>query len=504
MVDKPAGEGTPHRLHPLEGRYGVLLPDAVMALVPFIFTTTAYVLFSKDVGKDLGGNPTALEIISGCSVAAYAYGALMGADVISRFPQRRLFLILESIFVAAAVLTAVAPGIVAFGAGNALQGLTTGLMLVVALPPVIQRFPAEKMPLTAAAINMGFFGAITAGPLIGGAVALAHAWRWYYAGLAGIGALVWIFAFLSLPHQKPKDPEMPFDWHAALLGIGATFLPFYGSSTLSGNGFASYRFTITVGLGIICFVALILSQYLKKDPLSPVKPMWHTLPVIGTLIAMAGGGVYVTLVELGLRYLSGVRHAGPLASGLAFWPMLPGVIISAVLLGALIKSRYLPVFMFSGMLCLIAAGLLLSKLAHPPAYLAIAAALLGLGAGATVSPALWVAGFALPSKMVGRVFALVELVRSVADFLLAPVMMQVAIVASGMQKLNSGGIAEAAWITTLVASGVTGICIILYAAAKSRLAKPDLEGWLKQSQPAFPSPPLVAAMRGDGSTRRAA
>lgn len=42
-----------------------------------------------------------------------------------------------------------------------------GLLLVVALPPVIRQFPAEKLPYTAALIDLGFFGAIAVGPLVG-------------------------------------------------------------------------------------------------------------------------------------------------------------------------------------------------------------------------------------------------------------------------------------------------------------------------------------------------
>src|SRR6185437_8630325 len=59
------------------------------------------------------------------------------------------------------------------------------------------------------------------------------------------------------------------------------------------------------------------------------------------------------------------------------------------------------------------------------------AGIAGHGAGATVSPGLYLAAFPLPSRLVGRIFARVELVRPVADFILAPVMLGVARVARG-------------------------------------------------------------------------
>lgn len=149
-----------HRNRPLEGRYGVLLTSAVLALVPFIITSTAWELFSEGVGKAIGGRQE-LDLVSGLGAAGYAFGALMAGDVINRFPQDVLFLILEAAFLAGALITASAHNVFQRAAGTMLQGFTTGLLLVVALPPVIRRFSAGKMPITSAAINMGFFGAIT-------------------------------------------------------------------------------------------------------------------------------------------------------------------------------------------------------------------------------------------------------------------------------------------------------------------------------------------------------
>ncbi|HJU19542.1 MAG TPA: hypothetical protein VJ770_24065 [Stellaceae bacterium] len=63
-------------------------------------------------------------------------------------------------------------------------------MLLPALLPVIRNFPPERLPITAAAVNLGFFGA-AAGPLLGGVVAAAHAWRWFHAGFAGLGVWYW-------------------------------------------------------------------------------------------------------------------------------------------------------------------------------------------------------------------------------------------------------------------------------------------------------------------------
>ena len=443
---------------PFEGSYGASLLVALLALTPFIVVTTAYALFREQLGHDLNAGRTALAVISGIATAGYAFGALLGGDLIQRFPQRPLFFMCESLFVTGCLVAATAGGTVSHGVGQVLLGFATGLLLIVALPPVIRRFPPERMPTTAAMVNIGFFGAVTAGPLIGGVVADAHVWRWFYGGLAGLGLLALGLATVTLPDQAPPNPDLRFDKPAIALALVATALPFWASGELTGHGFGSYWFMVPMAVGIACFVALLLTQYHKKEALSPVKPMWTTLPLVGMIAAMVGGGAMVTLLELAEQFQLRVEHRSALSTGLTFWPQVLGVIVTAALLRVLVRSRYLPVYTLSGMLLLIGGGaLLLTAHANGSGVNLLAAnALLGLGAGATVSPGLWMAGFSLPSQMVGRTFALVELVRSEADFILAPVMLEVAQFSSAGGGLTADGIRQAIWFTVLITIAIDG------------------------------------------------
>jgi hypothetical protein len=377
----------------------------------------------------------------------------------------------------------------------------TGLLLVIALPPVIQRFPPDRMPITAAAINIGFFGAVTVGPLLGGIVAYGHAWRWFYAGLGGAGTMVFVLALLTLPTRDPPNPAMRLDLSGIMLGLAATVLPFWAVGELTGHGFTSFLFMVPLAVGMACFVALLLVEYHRSEPLSPVRDMWHTFPLVGTLVAMVGGAAYFTFLMLGQQFLLYVLHHSPLAAGLAFWPQVVGVVIAACLLGVLLRTRFLPVLILFGMLLLIGGGAMLLALPTAPetqAMILAAAGLLGLGAGATVSPGLYLAGFSLPSQMVGRTFALVELVRSVADFILAPVMLDVARVVSGATHPTAAGIDKALWITLYITIALTVFGIVLYLLGGVGLPKPDLDAWLTKNRPAIGSPRLAQTVRADG------
>src|ERR1700744_4559636 len=80
----------------------------------------------------------------------------------------------------------------------------------------------------------------------------------------------------------------------------------------------------------------------------------------------------------------------------------------------------------------------------------IGSGLTGLGLGATVAPALFVAGFSLPAGNLQRVFAIVELLRAVAACMIAPIFVYFAAGASG--GLDAGT-ALALWIGLGLALG---------------------------------------------------
>jgi MFS family permease len=103
---------------------------------------------------------------------------------------------------------------------------------------LIYRLPQRPL-VTAAIINIGVFGAVTVGSLLGGLTAYGHGWRAFYAGLAGIGLAILFLALLTLPDQPPRDPDMAFDLAGIGLARPATVLPFWGVGELTGHGFNS-------------------------------------------------------------------------------------------------------------------------------------------------------------------------------------------------------------------------------------------------------------------------
>jgi hypothetical protein len=122
----------------------------------------------------------------------------------------------------------------------------------------------------------------------------------------------------------------------------------------------------------------------------------------------------------------------------------------------------------------------------------VGSGLVGIGLGATVAPALFVAGFSLPSANLQRVFAIVELLRAVAAFMIAPVFAHFAVTVGGSPEAGTG---IALWIGFGLAVSGALLAILLYALGRARPQTPALERFMAGEAPAWYSPPLLAGIR---------
>jgi hypothetical protein len=199
----------------------------------------------------------------------------------------------------------------------------------------------------------------------------------------------------------------------------------------------------------------------------------------------------VTLVGMAVQAKSSPTHTAML-----FWPEVGAAATTAVLLGLLFRTRFVPVLALSGTVMLAGGAAVLTGVAHgPQAIVLVGVGLVGLGVGASVSPALFIAGFSLASAQIQRVFALIELLRGVAAFIAAPLLLHLAMT---IAPSPSAGVTTALWVCFGIAAGGGVVGLYLLILGRARLQRPDLERWEQGDEPAWRSPPLAAGIRGEG------
>jgi MFS family permease len=476
---------------PLSGSYAAAVALVLCALTPYLALSTALVPLTPVLTDTVGLGEQGLELASGMANAAYAFGTVAAVQLALHLPGRRLLVLYAALFTLGSVLVAGASTPAVFVTGRVMQGLFTSMMLIAAVPPLVTVWPASKLPWTAATMNMGIFGAVALGPVVGGAQAGSGSARLLLWLVAGVGAAAFALSLLTFRDQPPQDRKAPWDWVAQILAGAGCAAAFFGASELQSHGFLSVVVLLPLLAGVAAILALLVHQFVARDPLMPMRSLATTFPVAGVIVAMCAGAASVAVIDLAIT--AAQPRMSPTHLGMLFWPEFGGAIVMAVVFGALFTTRFVPLVAFAGMALLAGGAAVLSGVATGgDAVIAVGAGLVGVGVGASVSPALFTAGFSLRSAQLPRVFAMIELLRGVAAFIAGPVLLHLARTATDGQ---AAGIETAIWVCFGLAVGGGLVAAALFALSGARLRRPDLDAWLAGEQPAVHSPPLLAVLR---------
>jgi MFS family permease len=460
----------------------------IFALVPYLGLSAALNPLTPIIGMQLHVSAQTMSLGFGMANAGYAVGTVLAVQLSQLLPQRRMMVLYAALLVAGSILAAAATNGAMFITGHVLQGLCTSLLLIAAVPPLALGFGLAKLRWTAMIMNVCIFGAVALGPVIGGVQAGANAWRPLFWGVAGISIAALLLTLLTFEDSPPADPSAPRDAVAIGLAAVGCAAAFFGASELLTHRIIGTLTLLPLLGGLALIVILVVYQYRSSRPLLTVQTMLtSTVPIAGIVVALSAAAASVaatvlTADELAPRYT-------PAHLGVLYLPELGGALLTAVALGAVLKRRELHYLPLAGMVFL-AAGIGVFRIELPPsqALALVGSGLTGIGLGAAVAPALFVAGFSLHAASLQRVFAIVELFRAVAAFMLAPLFVYFA-------ATVGGGTGIALWIAFGLAVGGAVIAVLLYLLGNARPQAPDLELFLSGEGAAWHSPPLLDAIR---------
>jgi MFS family permease len=447
------------RQGPLAGRYPAAAAMVVFALVPYLGLSAALQPLTPMIGQQLHMSMQTMSLALGMANAGYAVGTVLAVQFAQLLPQRRMMVLYAALLVIGSVLAAAAQNPAMFIAGHVLQGLCTSLLLIAAVPPLAIGFGLPKIRSTAVIMNVCIFGAVALGPTIGGIQAGAHAWRPLFWIIAGISLAAFVLSVLTFEDAPPADPSAPRDPLALGLAASGCVAAFYGASELLTHPFLDAQTFLPLVVGLALIIILIVNQYRAKRPLLTIRSMvTSTVPVAGIVVALAAAAASVTATDLTAGLLA--PHYTPLHLGLLFLPELAGALLTAVMLGLVLKKRQLHYLPLVGM-AFLAAGIAVFRVQVPPtqALTLVGSALIGIGLGAAVAPALFVAGFSLPAASLQRVTSIML------------------------------------WIGLAIAVGGAFAAFMLYVLGGARPRTPNLERFMDGEGPAWYSPPLLAAVR---------
>jgi len=480
------------RQGPLAGRYPAVAAMVTFALIPYLALSAALDPLVPIISEQLHMSNQTMSLSSGLGNAAYAVGTVLAVQFAQHLPQRRMLVVYAVLLVVGSVLAAAAHNAPMYICGHVLQGLTTSMLLIAAAPPLTIGYPRDRLRQTAVIMNMCVFGAVALGPFIGGVQAAAHEWRPLFWIVAAIALMALVLAALTFDDAPPADRDAPRDLWAiglALVGCSAAFI---GASQLTSHGFGDIAVSAPMLSGLALIVVLIVYQFRARRPLLTIRSvLTSSIPVAGVGVALFAAAASVAATALTANVL--MQTYSPVRVGALYLPELGGAVVMAIVFGRVITRQAMHYLPLVGM-ALLAAGIVAFRIGLPSSQplALLGSALTGLALGATVAPALFVAGFSLQSNSLQRVFAIVELLRAVAAFMVAPVLAHFAATAS--TDLTSGT-GDALWIGFGLAIGGAAFGVTIYALSGARPQRPDLDRFLGGESPAWYSPPLLARIR---------
>lgn len=481
---------------PLAASYPAAAAMVALSLIPYLALSSAMPPMQQVIDQRLHLSPQAFQLTSGMANAAYAFGTVLAVQLAVKLRGRRLLAGYAALLVAASVTAAAAPSPGLFIAAHIVQGFCTSLMLIAAVPPLVIGWPVARMPFTAMIMNLCIFGAVAVGPVVGGIQAGGGDWHLLFWCVAGCAVLALLLVLLTFEDVPPADREAPWDAVSLALAGGGCAAAFFGASELMTHPMLSVIVFLPLLGGVAMLLVLIVHQATVDDPLVPVRELFTTKPVAGIVSAMAAGAASIAAIDL---IEQAIRPTGaPAHLAMLFWPEFGGAVFMAVIFGAVLRTRGLTALAFGGLVVLAGGIAIVTGIVGGGHWLVIdASGLIGIGVGATVAPALFVAGYSVRSALIQRVFALVELMRAVAAFMTAPLILHLATTVDG--GVTGGGIRAGMWVCFAIVATGAGLALLVFLLGGARLQQPDLERWQQGEHPAWESPSLLAVPRRAGA-----
>jgi EmrB/QacA subfamily drug resistance transporter len=362
----------------LEALSGLLLGMFVSMLASTVVSTSLPVII-----HDLSGDQSSFTWVVTATLLTTAISTPIWGKLADLFNRKLLFQLAIGIFVLATAAAGFSQDPSMLIAFRAVQGLGAG-----GLAALSQVIMADIISPRERGRYMGLFGAVMAvatvgGPLLGGVITDAWGWRWnFFVALPfAVAALILVQRTLHLPSRAKRTVSIDY-LGIVLLSAAVSLLLIW--ITLAGDSFEwmSVETLLMVGGAVLATILFIVVELRSKEPLVPLtlfRNRTFTLAVIASIatgIAMFGASVYLG------QYMQLARGATPTEAGVMTIPMIAGLLLSSIGVGALITrfGRWKP-YLVVGSVFLIAGSYLLSTIHYDTNFALVSLYMFLLGAG---------------------------------------------------------------------------------------------------------------------------
>lgn len=351
---------------------------------------------------------------------AIAFGSLLliGGRLADMFGRRLMFTIGLIGFAAASALGGAATSFEMLLAARGLQGVFGALIAPAALSLLTVTFTDVKERARAFAI----FGAVAGsggaiGLILGGALTQYSSWRWTMfvnvplAALAVVGAL-----FLLKKNEKTAGPRPKLDVLGSIVIVLGLVSLVYGLAEAETQGWSSAATLGFNALGLVLIGVFVKVESTVAHPLLPLRVLRDRTRAGSYLaIAFVGAGMFAVFLFLTF-YMATSLGFTPLQTGLAFLPMIGGLMVSVQIVPNIVSRIGAKVPVTAGMVIAAVGMWLLTHLELDSSYAANilpGLVVVGLGLGAVMGTAFNTSTQGIEPQDAGVASAVVNTVQQV-------------------------------------------------------------------------------------------
>ncbi|GAA2620124.1 MFS transporter [Streptomyces axinellae] len=381
---------------------------------------------------------------------ALAFGGLLlfGGRIADMWGRKQSFVTGLIGFAAASAIGGAATNEAMLLGARALQGAFGALLAPAALSLLAVMFTDGKERAKA----FGIYGAIAGGGgaiglILGGVLTEYMNWRWTFYVNIPFAVIAAIGAVLVVREPKATHNRSALDIPGVILSTLGLVSLVYGFTRAESEGWSEGG---TIGMFVASAVLLSAFALVESKVRAPLLPL-------RVVTDRNRGGVFLslglaTIAMFGLflfltYYLQIVKGYSPVRTGVAFLPMVAGMITGSTQIGARLMTRVPPrLLLMPGFLVAALGMLLLTQLEVDSSYPALilpAEILLGLGLGTAFMPAMSLATHGVRASDAGVASAMVNTSQQVGG-------------AIGTALLNTiAASATTAYVTSHVAEATT-------------------------------------------------
>ena len=247
------------------------------------------------------------------------------------FGRKYLFIVALSIFIVGSATCGLAPSMDGLIAGRAVEGLGGGGLIILAQATIADIIPPRQRGKYMGVMGSVFAVSTVVGPLLGGWFVQVTGWRWLFAfniplALLAIGAVAF---FLTNPERRDDRPPVDVGGMMAMaVSVSSLVLATAWGGTLFP--WASWQIIGLFALFLAAAVAFVLVERRAKEPIIPMLLFKNRNFVVCTVT-----GMFIMLGMMGTvsylpTYFQIVDGLAPEQAGLMTFPMMAGVLLTAV------------------------------------------------------------------------------------------------------------------------------------------------------------------------------